>query len=171
MKNLLTMLALLTAGCGSCEVTRLTPDERAWFAPYPDGTQVPFRSNRGTANVLQLQKRQEWYENTDCNRLESGAYQPIFVQVVLQPGTEHDPHNKGFAFSLHKIRPALPANFKFSAAGLDYPRPAGLGVRLNELTREACTLRTTGKAYPNAYVFCEGQNAKNFSNGRLRAFY
>ncbi|GAB2870779.1 hypothetical protein [Hymenobacter ruber] len=171
MKNILAMLSLLTAGCGTCEEVNLTPDERAWFAPYPDGTKVTFRSNRGTTNTMLMQKRQEWHENTNCNMLEAGAFQPIFVQVVLQPATEYDPQNKGFTFSIHKTRPNQPGDLKFSAAGLDYPRPAGLGVRPNELTSEPCTLSTSGKSYPAVYVFREGQNAKNFGNGHLRAIY
>ncbi|MBO2011121.1 hypothetical protein [Hymenobacter negativus] len=171
MKKLLSFLSLLTAGCGSCEQVSLTPDERAWFPTQPEGATITFRSNRGNANTMTLQKQREWYENTDCNKLESGSYQPINVQRGLKSATQYDPKLPYFSVSINKTRPDRPGRLVFSISGLEYPLPSGQKIGPTDvLVQEPCKL-TTGKSYPAAYVFRDGQNARNYGTGRLRAFH
>lgn len=172
MKKLLSFLSLLTAGCGTCEQVSLTPDERAWFPAHPEGSTVSFHSNRGSSNTMTQQKQREWYENTDCNKLESGSYQPINVQTGLKSATQYDPKLPYFSISINKFTPKKPARLTFSISGLEYPLPSGQRIGPTDvLVQEPCTLATSGKTYPSAYVFRDGQNAKNYGTGRLRAFY
>ncbi|MCI1187610.1 hypothetical protein MON38_09275 [Hymenobacter sp. DH14] len=171
MKKLLSLLSLLTAGCGPCEQVSLTPDERAWFPAHPAGKQIFFRSNRGNANTMTLIEQREWHTNTNCNKLEEGAYQPIHVQFGLNSATQYDPKRPYFSITADKTRPDRPARLQLSMAGLDYPLPSGQKIGPTDvLVQEPCTLRS-GKAYLAAYVFRDGQNAKNYGTGRLRAFY
>jgi len=90
MKKLLSLLSLLTTGCGPCEQVQLTPDERAWFPARPKGTAIHFRSNRGRANTMTLLEQREWFNNGNCNRLEEGNYQPIHVQSGLESATQYE---------------------------------------------------------------------------------
>jgi hypothetical protein len=171
MKKLLSFLSLLTAGCGTCEQVSLTPDERAWFPGHPKGTSIAFRSNRGNTNTMTLIEQREWFTNTDCNKLESGSYQPIHVQYGLESATQYDPKRPYFSISTDKIRPDVPARLQFSIAGLDYPLPSGQKIGPTDvLVQEPCKL-TSGKLYPNAYVFRDGQNAKNYGTGRMKSFH
>ena len=171
MKKLLSFLSLLTAGCGACEPVSLTPDERGWFPARTEGSTIAFRSNRGNANTMTVQKQREWFENTDCNQLESGSYQPINVQTGLKSATQYDSKLPAFSISINKTRPERPGRLVFSISGLEYPLPSGQHPGPTDvLVKEPCAL-TTGKTYPAAYVFRDGQNAKNYGTGRLKAFY
>lgn len=174
MKKRLSLAALLTlaltAGCGSCEQVRLTPEERAWFPAHAEGEQLFFRSNRGGTNTLTAMKQREWYENTDCNKLESGSYQPINVSFSLQSATEYDAKLPHFNVAINKTRPERPGRLTFSISGLEYPLPSLKPGPTAVLVQEPCRL-TTGKYYPAAYVFRDGQNAMNYGLGHLRAFH
>ncbi|MFD1466704.1 hypothetical protein ACFQ48_00595 [Hymenobacter caeli] len=170
MRKFLSLLFPLLAGC-TCQEVVLTPDERAWLAAYAPGAVVAFRSNRGATNTLTVQPRQEWHENTDCNYLEAGPYQPIFSQIVLRLGTQYDDKNRDLVVNLHKITPKIPGDLKFYLAGLECTTPAQLGAPGAKLARQACTLATTGKTYPDAYVFRNGSNGTNRGNQRMQAFY
>ncbi|GAB3584087.1 hypothetical protein [Hymenobacter daeguensis] len=171
MKKLLSFLLLLTTGCGTCEQVQLTPEERAWFPNHPKGTTISFRSNRGNANTMTLLAQREWFSNTDCNKLESGSYQPIHVQYGLESATQYDPKSPHLSIVIDKTRPTIPGRLQFSICGLEYPLPAGQKIGPTDvLLPEPCTL-STGKTYPAAYVFRDGQNAKNYGTGRLKAFH
>ncbi|MDO7852084.1 hypothetical protein [Hymenobacter convexus] len=171
MRKLLPFLSVLMTGCGTCEQVHLTPEERAWFPAHPAGTTITFRSNRGNTNTMTLIEQREWFNNTDCNKLEAGSFQPIHVQYGLQSATQYDPKLPHFSISADKIRPDVPARLQFSISGLEYPLPAGQKIGPTDvLVPEPCTL-STGKTYPAAYVFRDGQNAKNYGTGRLRAFH
>ncbi|RAK70618.1 hypothetical protein [Hymenobacter edaphi] len=170
MKKLLSFLPLLLTGCGDCEDVHLTPEERAWFADYQQGTTLTFRSNRGATNTLTVQPRQEWYENKPCNKLESGPYHFIFSQVVLRPASAYDEKHRDFVLNIRKTHPERPGLLTFSAAGLDGTTDALPGKPTATLQQQVCTL-SSGKTYPAAYVFRQGQNATNYGNGRMQAFY
>jgi hypothetical protein len=171
MKKLLSLLSLLTTSCGPCEQVQLTPEERAWFPARPKGSVIRFRSNRGHANTMTLLEQREWFSNTDCNKLESGNYQPIHVQTGLESATQYDAKRPYFSIVADKIRPDVPARLQFSIAGLDYPLPAGQKIGPTDvLVPEPCHL-STGQSYPAAYVFRDGQNAKNYGTGRLKSFH
>ena len=171
MKKLLSFLSLLTAGCGPCEQVQLTPDERAWFPGHPKGTPIAFRSNRGHANTMTLTEQREWFNNTDCNKLESGAYQPIHIQFGLESATLYDPKLPHFSIVADKTKPDVPARLQFSISGLEYPLPSGQKIGPTDvLIQEPCVL-SSGKTYPAAYVFRDGQNARNYGTGRLKAFH
>jgi hypothetical protein len=171
MKKLLSVLSLLTAGCGTCEQVRLTPGERAWFPAHPKGTPIAFRSNRGDSNTMTFLEQREWFSNTDCNKLESGSYQPIHVQFGLESATRYDDKLPHFSISVDKIRPDVPARLQFSIAGLEYPLPSGRKIGPTDvLVQEPCTL-SSGKTYPAAYVFRDGQNAMNYGTGRMKVFH
>ncbi|KAA9339317.1 hypothetical protein F0P96_01440 [Hymenobacter busanensis] len=171
MKKLLGSLALLLGGCGPCQEVALLPDERAWFASYQEGHTVRFRSNRGATNVLTVLPRQEWHENTNCNIPEAGRYQPIFSQLVLRPTAAYDTQRGNFVVNLRKNNPDRPALLTFNLSGLDCTTAATMGQPTTKLQQQPCTLATTGKAYPTAYVFRHGQNATNYGNGRVQAVY
>jgi hypothetical protein len=171
MNKVLSLLALLAAGCGTCEPVQLTPEERAWFPAHPKGTTISFRSNRGNSNNMTLLEQREWLGNTDCNKLEEGNYQPIHVQYGLESATRYDPKRPYFSIVADKIRPDVPARLQLSIAGLDYPLPAGQKIGPTDvLVPEPCRL-STGKNYPAAYVFRDGQNAKNYGTGRMKSFH
>lgn len=170
MKKILPFFALLTSSCGNCEEISLLPEERAWFAPYPDGTQVSFRSNRGRSNTFTMRKRQEWHTNTDCNRLESGPYQPIFVQVVLTPAQPYPGQHQGFVLNMRKNHPDRPGYLQFDMAGLSCGTPALPGPPDYKLRPQPCTL-ADGRTFPAAYAFREGQNSTGYGNCPLRAFF
>lgn len=171
MRKLLPLFPLLLAGCGPCEQISLAPDERAWFPARAVGEEIHFRSNRGHTNTMTQLKQREWYENTDCNKLESGAYQPINVSTGLSSAAQYDAKLPYFSVSINKTRPDRPGRLVFSIAGLEYPLPSGQKIGPTDvLVQEPCTLRN-GKTYPATYVFRDGQNAKNYGTGRLRTFY
>lgn len=171
MKKLLSLLALLLAGCGPCEQVSLTPAERAWFPAHAAGEKISFRSNRGNVNTMTLVEQREWFTNTNCNKLEEGNYQPIHVQYGLESATQYDPKRPYFSIMADKTRPERPARLQLSMAGLDYPLPSGQKIGPTDvLVQEPCRL-STGKTYPAAYVFRDGQNAKNYGTGRMKAFH
>jgi len=171
MKKLLSFLPLLLTGCGTCEEVSLSPEERALFAGYQEGTRLTFRSNRGHSNSFTVLPRQEWHENTRCNTPEAGRYQPIFTQLVLRPATPYDDKHRDFVVNMRKSNPQRPGQLAFSFAGLDCTTASQPGEPTAKLVLQPCTLTTTGQAYPAAYVFRQGQNATNYGNGQLRAFY
>jgi hypothetical protein len=60
---------------------------------------------------------------------------------------------------------------ELSISGLEYPLPSGQKIGPTDvLIQEPCVL-STGKTYPAAYVFRDGQNAKNYGMSRLKAFH
>ncbi|MCC3160513.1 hypothetical protein LJ737_24970 [Hymenobacter sp. 15J16-1T3B] len=170
MHRLLSFLPLLLVGCGDCQEVHLTPEERAWFADYRPGATLTFRSNRGGSATFTVLPRQEWYENTNCNKLESGPYQPIFSQLVLRPAVSYSAQFRDFVLNIRKTNPERAGLLTFSAAGLDGTTDALLGKPTATLRQQACTL-SSGQSYPAAYVFRQGQNATAYGNSRVRAFY
>ncbi|MCB2407920.1 hypothetical protein [Hymenobacter lucidus] len=171
MKKLLSFLPLLLAGCGPCQEIILSPPERAWLAAYQPGEKITFRSNRGRTNTLTMLPPKEWHENTDCNRLESGNYQPIFSQIILQSATVYNARNPYFLVTMRKNNPDRPGYLTFSMAGVECGTAAEEGQPTSKLQQRSCTLTTTGQVYPRAYFFQDGQNATHYGTGPVRAFY
>ena len=171
MKKLLSSLALLLTGCITCQPIALLSEERAWLGSYTEGQQISFHSNRGYTATATVLKPQEWHTNTDCNWMESGRYQPIFSQIVLRPSTVYNEKNRDFVVNLRKNTPERPADVSFSVAGLECLTASKEGQITSKLQRQACTLSTTGKTYPAAYVFRQGQNATIYGGGQLQAFF
>ncbi|UOQ50887.1 hypothetical protein [Hymenobacter cellulosivorans] len=171
MKTLLPIFSLLLGGCGTCQEVTLSADERAWFANYTEGSRLTFRSNQGRTATATVLPRQEWHENTNCNKLEAGSYQPIFSQLVLRPAAPYDAQHRDFVVNIRKHNPKRAGWLTLNLAGLECATAARSGVPLAQLVRQACTLSTTGKTYPAAYVFRLGQNATQRGTGPVRAFY
>ena len=171
MKKLLLFLPPLLTSCGSCEEVLLTPEERAWFTVYQKASTVTFRSNRGHTVTAVVQPLKEWHQNTDCNQLESGKYQPIFTQLGLIPAEKYNDSNPSFTVNIRKHNPEKPGYMTFDMAGLQCGTASKAGVPTATWQQQACTLSTTGKTYPAAYAFRRDQNCTSYSNARLQAFY
>lgn len=171
MKKLLSFLPFLLTGCGACEEVSLPAEERAWFAPYPRaGETITFRSNRGRTVTAVVQPPKEWHTNQDCNKLESGNYQPIFVQLTLVPTEKYNDSNLSFSVNIRKHNPEKPGFLTFDMAGLQCGTSTQPGTPTAKLMPQPVTL-SNGASYPAAYVFRNGQNCTSYSNARLQAFY
>ncbi|PJJ59861.1 hypothetical protein [Hymenobacter chitinivorans] len=171
MKTLLSVFSFLLGGCGTCQEVTLSAEERAWFATYTEGTRLTFRSNQGRTATATVLPRQEWHENTNCNKLEAGPYQPIFSQLVLRPALPYDAQHRDFVVNIRKHKPGRAGWLTLNVAGLEGDSAALAGGPLARLVRQSCTLSTTGKTYPAAYVFRQGQNATQRGTGPVRAFF
>lgn len=174
MPKLLSFLSplLALAGCGDCVPVDLTPGERAWVSAYQPGQQVAFRSNRGTTNVLTAQPLKEWHDNQDCNKLESGKYQPIRSTLVLTSATAYGSNSPSFSLLVYKTSPDRPAQLTFMLAGLlcqATDPPGSPNPRLIKLQPQAITL-ASGRPYPHAQLMRSGQRETiHLGNGQLRA--
>ncbi|GAB3836311.1 hypothetical protein [Hymenobacter jeollabukensis] len=173
MRKLLSFLAPLIAstGCGDCVPVEPTPDERAWVEVYRPGQQITFRSNRGATNVLTMQPLKEMRSNQDCNKLESGKYQPLRLTLVLQSATNHGgPENPSWSLQLDKTSPERPATLLFNLAGLLGDNSDVPGGKVFKLLPAPVTL-SNGRSFPAAYAIRNGQNAIYLRGSQLRAAY
>jgi hypothetical protein len=161
MPKLLSLLSplLALAGCGDCIPVDLTPGERAWVSAYQPGQRVTFRSNRGATNVLTMQPLKEWHDNQDCNKLESGKYQPIRTTLVLTSAAAYGDDSPSFSLLAYKTSPDHPAQLTFTLAGLlcqATDPPGSPNPKLVKLQPQAITL-PGGRSYPAAQLMRSGQ--------------
>ncbi|HEX8330092.1 MAG TPA: hypothetical protein VF629_21330 [Hymenobacter sp.] len=173
MHRLLLLLSPLLAltGCINCTPVVLTPAEKVWASVYEAGQQVRFRSNRGASNVLTALPRKEFYENQDCNWMESGKNQPLRTIVALTSAVDHGGgDHQSFSLVVYKTSPTRPATLLFDLAGLlgnlsDVP-----GGPVFKLLPAPLTL-ASGRRYPGAYAIRNGANAIYLRGSQLRAAY
>lgn len=174
MHKLLSFLAaplLASAGCGDCKPVEPTADERAWVDVYRPGQQLTFRSNRGATNVLTMQPLKQMRSNQDCNKLESGYYQPLRLTLILQSATNYGgPDNPSFTLQLDKTSPERPATLLFNLAGLLGENSDVPGGKVFKLVPAPVTL-SNGRSFPAAYAIRNGQNAIYLRGSQLRAAY
>lgn len=173
MRQSLALLAPLVAiaGCGDCVPVALLPEERAWVRAYQPGQQVTFHSNRGATNVLAAQPLKEWYSNQNCNKLESGRYQPIRSTLVLASATNYGgTDHPSFSLILEKTSPDQPATLLFNLAGLLADKSDVPGGPVFKLVPAAVTL-AGGASFPSAYAMRNGENAIYLRGSLLRTVY
>ncbi|RTQ49239.1 hypothetical protein EJV47_13925 [Hymenobacter gummosus] len=174
MRKLLAFLSPLLAaatGCGDCTPVEPTADERAWVGAYQPGQQLTFRSNRGATNVLTMEAIKEMRSNQDCNKLESGPYQPLRLTLILSSATNYGgEQGPSFTLQLDKTTPEREATLLFNLAGLLGNKSDVPGGKVFTLLPAPVTL-AGGRSYPNAYAIRNGQNAIYLRGSQLRAAY
>jgi hypothetical protein len=160
--TLLTLLGLILTSC-NCHEIQLTPEEKAWCAPYKQGETVIFRSNLGNHDSLEVMEKTEDYTNKKCS-YTFGSIQQNTMRILLKPNRCHNNDYCEGEVSIIKMEESAIAQPFLRIFGLEYE----LG---DELLVEKLKLTTTNKIYNSAYFFKDSVNATNYGNTYLKSFH